>query len=874
MITSAGLDGLLHALRLAGLTIGVGEVARLHQVFQHLPDGVRDQHHLSSLLQSLLVKNQAEREIFQRTFQAWQEQVNFDLEQAGQQEFKGNRPVWLPTGSYSRRRFRLFRPGYLLVFIFFLGVVIDLYFHDYFFNEPSPVQTILEQQVYEPLQKKRELREKFKNCPTPPEIINTYKDTRIQPGPHLVLAILALMVAGRLWRKLRYRHVLPPATDQKEEETPRHSIPFTPSPEELLLTREDREVLVWGIGRFITGELSRKLDVKKTVEDTARAGGLPHLHFQQLHHHHEVWLWLDQSVDNHHLAKLAEELRETLTVHGLTVEVAWFHGVPDRLATPEGELFAPREIEERRDTALVAILTDGRLLSMRQNLLHGRLKLESLLRDLSHWPSLWFVDFSEGRSGLAPLLASHELSLLSPRHLAQRLGGVVPQEEANLSPEDRQFRLWAAAAALSPLPVDEGTLHGMREAMGLTLSPWSIAFLRQQAPGPGSLLHWRGEQRVALLNWLLECEEGHASLDKAVEFWQRHFNNDQTLENHLLKMWSEREKAIPFLYERCRGALADVIKHHLSQMTFRHGSRQRIRLPWQATDLSALEQRMLQEMTFDGGQFRVRVAPSGRLWLALWLLAGLSLGAILTSPLRINPVCQPVEEVDPKTGITFIQLCPGSFIMGSNDYPNEQCPHKVTLSAFDLAKFEVTNEQYRQFKTDHTFPEEKKNWPVTDVTWHDANAFCQHFGYQLPSEAQWEYAARTGTTSQWSFGDNESLLGEYAWYNENSGIDTHPRIDTHPIGQKKSNPWGFHDMHGNVWEWIADWYEESYKAADREDPTGPPSGEYRSLRGGSFADSPQFLRSAFRSGGRPEGRGRGIGVRCGRFPSRQHGLTP
>ena len=122
--------------------------------------------------------------------------------------------------------------------------------------------------------------------------------------------------------------------------------------------------------------------------------------------------------------------------------------------------------------------------------------------------------------------------------------------------------------------------------------------------------------------------------------------------------------------------------------------------------------------------------------------------------------------------------------------------------------------------------------------------------------AEWEYAARAGSTAAYSFGDSADDLGAYAWYEDNSGGKTHP------VGQKRPNAWGLHDMHGNVWEWVQDWYGKNYYASSKEDnPRGPGAGECRVLRGGSWYNSARFCRSALRGLNTPDSRIDFIGFR-------------
>jgi formylglycine-generating enzyme required for sulfatase activity len=155
------------------------------------------------------------------------------------------------------------------------------------------------------------------------------------------------------------------------------------------------------------------------------------------------------------------------------------------------------------------------------------------------------------------------------------------------------------------------------------------------------------------------------------------------------------------------------------------------------------------------------------------------------------------------------------------------------------------------------------------VSWTDAVAYAKWLTertgttYRLPTEAEWEYACRAATDSPWSFGDDPDLLGDYAWLNANSGSRAHP------VAEKRPNPWGLHDMHGNVWEWCWDRYG-AYSSRPVSDPHGPVFNRRRVLRGGSFFVSPESLRSASRDDFQPELRFRHVGFRCVRVPARQH----
>jgi formylglycine-generating enzyme required for sulfatase activity len=224
--------------------------------------------------------------------------------------------------------------------------------------------------------------------------------------------------------------------------------------------------------------------------------------------------------------------------------------------------------------------------------------------------------------------------------------------------------------------------------------------------------------------------------------------------------------------------------------------------------------------------------------------------------------CITGEQAD-EAGITWVRICPGTFIMGSaeNDSQarsDEKPAHQVTLSEFWLGKTEVTNKQYRLFQPTRRGED---NLPAT-VGWIDATAACKRFGGRLPTEAEWEYAARADSQTAWSFGDDEKHLGEYAWYGEGSAGKPHP------AGLKKPNDWGLYDMHGNVWEWVEDWYGP-YDGAAQVDPSGPQAGESRVVRGGAFLVPSRYLRSADRASSLPSYWVRVLGFRCARDPRRQ-----
>jgi formylglycine-generating enzyme required for sulfatase activity len=205
----------------------------------------------------------------------------------------------------------------------------------------------------------------------------------------------------------------------------------------------------------------------------------------------------------------------------------------------------------------------------------------------------------------------------------------------------------------------------------------------------------------------------------------------------------------------------------------------------------------------------------------------------------------------------FVLIRPGSFLMGDADGMDNAKPvHKVTITKpFLLGKYEVTQRQWQAVMDGNPSEFPGPENPVDSVGWEACQAFLRQLNeklggpsrrFCLPTEAQWEYACRAGSSTDFCYGDDEAKLGEYGWFCDNSAARTHP------VGEKKPNAWGLYDMHGNLFEWCADWYDRDYyRSSPPTDPTGPPAGSLHVDRGGAWGSLGSGCSSAFRSTNSP-----------------------
>ncbi|CAG7856145.1 hypothetical protein MCAMS1_00531 [biofilm metagenome] len=238
----------------------------------------------------------------------------------------------------------------------------------------------------------------------------------------------------------------------------------------------------------------------------------------------------------------------------------------------------------------------------------------------------------------------------------------------------------------------------------------------------------------------------------------------------------------------------------------------------------------------------------------------------------INSVIASVNAQESKTfsGIKFILINVGCFEMGNpkpatNLTVGETPSHHVCIDKpFYIGETEVTQKQWEDIMGSNPSKVKAYDRPVDRVSWNDVQEFLQKLNaqnggnyFRLPTEAEWEYAARAESDDDYSFGDSEGALPAYGWFG-NLGY----KGASHEVAQKKPNNWGLFDVHGNVWEWVQDWYDGTYYSNSPEhNPTGPDSGKYKVYRGGSFIGQPVNLRSAVRFSAMPTSRTHDVGFR-------------
>ncbi len=697
-----GLRPLLVALRQEQIRVGPAEMLRLRQVFlaePYLFAGVSDREQIAtdeeqeryrcerlrSILGAVLLKRNADRPAFDRVFDDWYREMQSESTDSFLLTLKGKRTGKRTLASRTQKtrstttetsiRRRHWLLGGAVAAMLLIGLAI-------LFSPPQKIPTPGPKDGESPATKTTELRplpERTDYQTWMPEIQIEQVAPDWTGWPALLLGLLALATTVGLWLKLSGRTWLPETRlgPPHPGGPPQHFLRVPDASAFALLDKTQEEGIVWGIGRFVAEEPTRRLDLPATVAATARKGGLPMLRFQHAVRHREIWLWTDSTAQNGQIEHLAAEVAKLLDAYGLHGERAQFRGIPDHLRTTDGQGFGPREVDERRDTALVTILTDGRMLTRHY---HAdpvrRVRIDALLRLLSHWQHLAWVDFGRGESGLPEILAAHGITVIPPEQLAEYIGSAT--RAASPTPLGREDQLWAAVCALPPTPVEEADALALMRVLNLDTSPWALSALRAAAPGPGGRLQWTAERHARLLDWLSGLEsaapaagrsrsndepaqETTTLLGAALAFWEERYDrtigNDDAAdrdtaarrrlraERELLRLWHDPGQAIEALYALAEGSTEKFIRDQVSGIRSvetrgrsptggKPNGRPRpcIPMPWRWTALDPRERLMLQELGFGcGGLARERPLRPGRFWLGLGLCAGLAAGALIAA---------------------------------------------------------------------------------------------------------------------------------------------------------------------------------------------------------------------------------------------------
>lgn len=260
------------------------------------------------------------------------------------------------------------------------------------------------------------------------------------------------------------------------------------------------------------------------------------------------------------------------------------------------------------------------------------------------------------------------------------------------------------------------------------------------------------------------------------------------------------------------------------------------------------------------------------------IMTKLALASCITALVLLAVSCKQADQPPPATaappvittpsGVTMVAIPAGSFEMGSAaSREKDEAPHSAYVSAFYMDQYEVTQEHFEKVLGRNPSRWKEPKNPVEQIRWKDAAEYAntrsrleglepaydpktwrcnfESAGYRLPTEAEWEYACRAGTATRYSFGRDAAQLGQCAWFKGNADKAAHT------VRQKRPNPWGLYDMHGNVAEWCGDFYAGTYNGLGAADPRGAATGTERVLRGGSWASSPEACRSSARAAEAP-----------------------
>ena len=677
-----GLDAFLQGLRAEGIPIGPIELRRLRHALALQPK--IDAGQLRQLLRCTLVKSDQQREVFEPLFEQWlrlaEETPSDELPGASSGVADHGRRPKLSQKETEVECVLLLRAAALLALLA-MAAWLPIWTMD--------IPARLSQEGLD--EHGPSLRPSVEEEPSPTIVAEPQSDfwaweacalkveghqNRSPSGALAGWGLLCLgpWLAGALLL-LRHRLVnrlpAPPATVL---EGPKWlPLLLSASKPTELLDEEDRQNLVWGVARFVSEDLSRRIDLDATVRETARSAGIPKICREPSVYPREVWLWQDGLARDAVIDEAAAEIERGLRQAGLPVRRGCFHDLPDRVRWSEGEEFAPLAVEGHRQSAIVCIFCNGSGLKLAYEADNRRGKVAQLLRGLSQWPRLAFIDTGEGREGMGQLLRPFGLACIDPSALADFLAAHEPIPGSSWvrrpgAVVSGDLRAWAAALALAPEPVSNQIAQELRQTLGFDLPAMDLREIEAHlgAERHGDRLSWRPEGKAKLLNWLsaMHVASGRRSslLVSVVGFWldrcreeaherrrrqQReeslHLWDDTLAERHnelrqaLLRLWIEPERSAKELYRLYQvEELLSPIKRQLrlfapADFANSKGGPAVLTLPWEWGELTPRAKRMFWEMELAARPTSVLRPSPAKVHGGLSLAAGLCFGLGIAS---------------------------------------------------------------------------------------------------------------------------------------------------------------------------------------------------------------------------------------------------
>ena len=671
-----------------------------------------------------------------------------------------------------------------------------------------------------------------------------------------------------------------------------------------MLTAREHRWLADGAGLVVSEARGRALDALRTVTATIDEGGLPTPQYERLRREREVWLWVDLDVSSLLQGALVDEVASELRRHGVPHRVYSFRGRPDRLTDLDGVTFDMSDVLAEPIGAVIVMLSDGRRWRKRGRIRPG---MRRRLHEIEKGRRLAVVDVTRDER-LAWLLSEARVTGLWPESMPEWLAKGRAKVPCPLS-DAAMLQVWLGLVYRQ----DERDDVAVEQALELLhhvplpgVRALHIAHLLGESSSPSSL---RFNSETVKAAREAARRRFPRAWSAAAEWWIRAIRAESKTRTNADPEWVQSPAALAAAVdeavleveeledpERVTAHLEFLVTEagrHQAALRRRFAEMEAVRVD--LGQLTPQAQMQLDYLGFEAEELPRRPQRDRRAVAVLGLIAGTGLGALVFSAALFSGRFAAIDNPPPTEEAPKIEMVPlsgGVFCMGSPSdesgrYDNE-AQLKVEVDAFAIATTETTRAQYEAWRTaggsGGPSREGEDDLPATEVDWPSARAFCQSLGkgFDLPTEAEWAYAARGGKSSAYSFGDDAEKLGEYAWFEDNSG----GRV--HPVGQKRPNPVGLFDVHGNVDEWVLDRFESRPEPSiDRthadpglderaepsidgaradpslgERPAGAASDGYRVIRGGAYSYSPRVLRSAYRYGWPPGVQDGLQGFRC------------